>query len=433
METFQIPSFYVLHKGGYSILRQCPPGRFFIPRLCRCVVRRLATVPWPVQTTRSLAATDRPLPTTFLPVTIEERSPPTSSVSTVNPMVTNSFAVSGGGFNLQSNDLFGNDDSIAPVQRNRSRRLLRLEEETLKSSQKSSLQSSSNKKRGKSRLKSRRKRKNRKTDKTMKNNRNRDKTVGQQPTIIDKMLTNIPLQISEPPKTSKELRKIPFGNILIVSTLFISKLRFMRIILIIKFRIYMKEMSCQSLIRFGFVEPSDQAPCNPYFRFVFDRTYLSEDKSVPSSPSNSIRFLGVAGSTGETSAYLDGNTSVSVWGMSHITFAPNFQFLARFRLREDYPYEDTFYTLIADGPCEGLPQQYSVTVNPIRREIHSFIKLKNKEELDLLLPDVVSWRVFINCVSDLTIFYIYCFKTKGIHILFSKGYEQMGFGITPWS
>ena len=156
--------------------------------------------------------------------------------------------------------------------------------------------------------------------------------------------------------------------------------------------------------RFVFVEPPDQAPCNPYFRFVFDRTYLSEDKSVPSSPSKSIRFLGVAGSTGETSAYLDGNTSVSVWGMSHITFAPNFQFLARFRLREDYPYEDAFYTLIADGPCEGLPQQYSVTVNPIRREIHSFIKLKNKEELDLLLPDVVSWRVFINCVSDLTIF-----------------------------
>lgn len=222
METFQIPSYYVLHKGGYSILRQCPPGRFFIPRLCRCVVRRLRTVPWPVQTTRSLAATDRPLPTTFLPVTIEERSPPTWSVSTVNPMVTNSFAVSGGGFNLQSNNLFGNDDSIAPVQRNRSRRLLQHEKETLKSSQKSSLQSLSNKKRGKSRLKSRRK-KNRKTDKTMKKNRNRDKSlalpVGQQPNITDKMLTNIPLRISEPPKTSKKPRKIPFGNIVIVSTL----------------------------------------------------------------------------------------------------------------------------------------------------------------------------------------------------------------------
>ena len=224
MEIFQIPSFYVLHKGGYSILRQCPPGRFFIPRLCRCVVRRLATVPWPVQTTRSLAATDHPLPTTFLPVTIEERSPATSSVSTVNPMVTNSFAVSGGGFSLQSNDLFGNDDSIAPVQRNRSRRLLQHEKETLKSSQRSSLQSSSNKKRGKTKLKSRRKRKNTKSDKTLKNNRNRDKSlalpVGQQPNITDKMLTNIPLRISEPPKTSKKLRKIPFGNILIVSTLF---------------------------------------------------------------------------------------------------------------------------------------------------------------------------------------------------------------------
>lgn len=241
METFQIPSYYVLHKGGYSILRQCPPGRFFIPRLCRCVVRRLATVPWQVQTTRSLAATDRPLPTTFLPVTIEERSPPTSSVSTVNPMVTNSFAVSGGGFNLQSNNLFGNDDSIAPVQRNRSRRLLQHEKETLKSSQKSSLQSSSNKKRGKSRLNSRRKRKNRKTDKTMKNNRNRDKSlalpVGQQPNITDKMLTNIPLRVSEPPKTSKKPRKIPFGNILIVSTIFHNQTKIHAHNLIIKFRI----------------------------------------------------------------------------------------------------------------------------------------------------------------------------------------------------
>ena len=164
---------------------------------------------------------NRPSITYYIPPSNNRRTfTPTSSVSTVNPMVTNSFAVSGGGFNLQSNDLFGNDDSIAPVQRNRSRRLLQHEKETLKSSQNSSLQSSSNKKRGKSRLKSRRKGKNRKTDKAMKKNQNRDKSlalpVGQQPNITDKMLMNIPLRISEPPKTSKKLRKIPFGNILIV-------------------------------------------------------------------------------------------------------------------------------------------------------------------------------------------------------------------------
>lgn len=47
--------------------------------------------------------------------------------------------------------------------------------------------------------------------------------------------------------------------------------------------------------------------------------------------------------------------------MSYITFAPKFKFQIRFRLREDYPYEDEFYTLISDGPCEGSQPQYSVS------------------------------------------------------------------------
>lgn len=75
--------------------------------------------------------------------------------------------------------------------------------------------------------------------------------------------------------------------------------------------------------------------------------------------------------------------------MSYITFAPKFKFQIRFRLREDYPYEDEFYTLISDGPCEGSQPQYSVSVNPVRREIHSFIKPKSENELDLLLSEEV--------------------------------------------
>lgn len=75
--------------------------------------------------------------------------------------------------------------------------------------------------------------------------------------------------------------------------------------------------------------------------------------------------------------------------MSYITFAPKFKFQIRFRLREDYPYEDEFYTLISDGPCEGFQPQYSVSVNPVRREIHSFMKLKSENELDLLLSEEV--------------------------------------------
>lgn len=140
-------------------------------------------------------------------------------------------------------------------------------------------------------------------------------------------------------------------------------------------------------------DTTNQSFCNPYFKFVFDRTSLSADKSVPSSPSKSLQYLGVAGSTGETSAYFDGNAWVTVWGMSYITFAPKFKFQIRFRLREDYPYEDEFYTLISDGPCEGSQPQYSVSVNPVRREIHSFIKLKSENELDLLLSEeeITKW------------------------------------------
>lgn len=141
----------------------------------------------------------------------------------------------------------------------------------------------------------------------------------------------------------------------------------------------------------SFIDTKDENFCNPYFKFVFDRTFLSEDKSVPSQPTNTIRFLREPGSTGKTSAFFDGSGIVTVWGMSYITFAFRFKFLIRFKLHPDYPYEDEFYSLISDGPCgESLPR-YSMSFNPIQREFHSFLMLRNNDEVDLLLTDVVCY------------------------------------------
>lgn len=96
IEPFRRPDYYVIYIRGYSLLRQCPPGEYYRPRLCRCVPRRR---PIPTKTNRLPAdnRTHRPLPTTFLPVTIEERP---KFVTTVDPLVTNSFALMGGGFNM---------------------------------------------------------------------------------------------------------------------------------------------------------------------------------------------------------------------------------------------------------------------------------------------------------------------------------------------
>lgn len=102
-EPFQIPNYYVIHIGGYSLLRHCPPGTFYIPRLCRCVTRRLVTIliennPITARTDPSITKKERPRSS---PGANKDFNP---GVSTAIPKLTNSLAVKAGLFNVQSND-----------------------------------------------------------------------------------------------------------------------------------------------------------------------------------------------------------------------------------------------------------------------------------------------------------------------------------------
>lgn len=104
-EQFQIPNYYVIHIRGYSLLRHCPPGTFYIPHLCRCIIRRLVTIlvennPITARTNPSITKEERP------------RSSPGGNKD-LNPgidigtqMFTNSLAKKEGLFNVRTNDSF---------------------------------------------------------------------------------------------------------------------------------------------------------------------------------------------------------------------------------------------------------------------------------------------------------------------------------------
>lgn len=62
----------------------------------------------------------------------------------------------------------------------------------------------------------------------------------------------------------------------------------------------------------------------------------------------------------------------------------------RFRLDEDFKYEDRRYTLFGDGPCGNYTSKYSVGVNPMKREVHADITLRNRGVVNLVLTGVVS-------------------------------------------
>ena len=130
--------------------------------------------------------------------------------------------------------------------------------------------------------------------------------------------------------------------------------------------------------------------CRPYFRFIFDRTTLSADRSVPSLPTNTIRFNNVTGSTGKTAVSFYGDGIITIWGMSYITFSTKFKFIVRFKLFDNFQYDDENYNLFGDGPCGDNPPKYSVTINPVKQTITGKFSLRNNATLDLYLDNVVS-------------------------------------------
>lgn len=130
--------------------------------------------------------------------------------------------------------------------------------------------------------------------------------------------------------------------------------------------------------------------CRPYFRFIFDRTTVSDDKSVPSLPTNTIKFNKVAGSTGQTAVTFYGDGIITIWGMSYITFSSKFKFLVRFKLLDNYQYEDKDYNLFGDGPCGDSEPMYSVTVNPVNQSIAGSFILRDNSQLNLSLDNIVS-------------------------------------------
>ena len=82
-----------------------------------------------------------------------------------------------------------------------------------------------------------------------------------------------------------------------------------------------------------------------------------------------------------------------MWSMSYITFAQKLKFSVRFKLKENYKYKDTFYNLISDGPCHSQESKYSISVNPVEREIRAVLLLRNKDQLDLSIRNVVSGSI----------------------------------------
>jgi hypothetical protein len=295
----------------------------------------------------------------------------------VDPLVTNSFALLGGGFNMiqtpESNvpkNREGNSRRIT------SRHLLQLQTKLLKPFEKPSSKSGTNPK----------------FEILSPYDRKRKLTKVQDKEKISNSLKRV--------KVSKEDERHGDSNL----ALYNHQSRdgegnYTLIFFLIKFSIHVKltvftgfppgKPKHITVILISFVGTTDETFCNPYLKFTFDRTFLSEDKSLPSQPTNTIRFLDEPGSTGKTSAFFDGNGFITVWGMSYITFAFRFKFVIRFKLRPGYPYRDEFYSLISDGPCgESLPR-YSVSFNPVRSEFHSYLMLRNNDEVDLLLTDVV--------------------------------------------
>ncbi|XP_062593409.1 uncharacterized protein LOC134254892 [Saccostrea cucullata] len=326
-EPFQRPNYYVIYIHGYALLRLCPPERYYIPELCRCVPLR---VPDSAPSGNPLAdiKPDRRSPTTFLPVTIEERPRSTPLITTVNPLVTNSFDLFGGGFNPQDT----NTKSSKNENRKTSRRLLQHEFKNISFSNPTTGSSRSTK----SSLTF--------SFKSAKANTKKERQAQSSTFKKNKGVTKI--QHTRKPSEIKQIH--------------ITDLH----------------------------DKINDKLCSPYFTFVFDKTFLSVDKSMPSFPTNTIRFLREPGSTGQTSAYLDGDGIITVWGMSYITFAAMFKFLVRFKLSDNHPYEDKFYSLISDGPCKDSTPQYSISVNPVRREIHSFMALRKDDAMDILLTNV---------------------------------------------
>ncbi|XP_061172003.1 uncharacterized protein LOC133181530 [Saccostrea echinata] len=318
-EPFQRPNYYIIYIHGYALLRLCPTERYYIPQLCRCVPLRLP-VSAPSGQPKADIRPERRSPTTFLPVTIEERPHSTPLVTTVNPLVTNSFDLLGGGFNPQDTDTKLSKSSKRKTSRHLLQHQTNLSNPSTKSSTKTSFMLSS------------------------KASTKKERRVQSPPFKKNKGVTKI-----RNTRKPSELKQTHISDV---------------------------------------HDKKHEKLCNPYFTFVFDKTFLSVDKSMPSFPSNTIRFLREPGSTGQTSAYLDGDGIVTVWGMSYITFAVTFKFLVRFKLSRNYPYEDKFYSLISDGPCEESIPQYSISVNPVRREIRSFMALRKNDVMELLLTDV---------------------------------------------
>ncbi|XP_052098952.1 uncharacterized protein LOC127733679 [Mytilus californianus] len=138
-----------------------------------------------------------------------------------------------------------------------------------------------------------------------------------------------------------------------------------------------------------FVEQNDKiVSCRPYFQFLFDRTTQSEDGSVPSLPTRTIKFNPVTGSTGKTAVTFYGDGIITIWGMSYITFASKFKFMVRFKTMEDFTYEDKNYNLFGDGPCSNRAPYYGVTINPVQKSIAGNFLLQNNSPLNLQIDNV---------------------------------------------
>ncbi|OWF38349.1 hypothetical protein KP79_PYT17270 [Mizuhopecten yessoensis] len=128
--------------------------------------------------------------------------------------------------------------------------------------------------------------------------------------------------------------------------------------------------------------------CGPSFRFIYNRTTMSDDRSVPSLATNSVRFVRLAGSVGETSLLLGRDGFLTIWTMSYITFAHRFKFMLRFKLHENFEYQDQLYNLFGDGPCGNYTSKYRISVNPVKREVHADVTLRNRAMVNLVLSDV---------------------------------------------
>ncbi|XP_060076570.1 uncharacterized protein LOC132556194 [Ylistrum balloti] len=132
----------------------------------------------------------------------------------------------------------------------------------------------------------------------------------------------------------------------------------------------------------------DNGFCGPSFRFLYNRTTMSDDRSVPSLATNSARFVQPAGSVGGTALLLGRDGFLTIWTMSYITFANRFKFMLRFKLQEDFEYQDRLYNLLGDGPCGNYTSKYRISINPVKREVYADVTLRNRAMINLALSDV---------------------------------------------